>query len=191
MKILLSTLFKLAQERSGSHDPLAENRAAILVLTFYVNQKELETLLPAAKRWPRPLARTVSLKGRHDFPQHFITSAALAAKAGGPFSDAVGVYKEVIDSRRGSGFSFADIAADRAGTRFGEKAVANIDSARALQRYVAAGMSDGDIIPITEDLPESMNEAEFKRRFGDVDGAAYRRIMSDIEHRLAGLALYR
>ena len=52
-------------------------------------------------------------------------------------------------------------------------------------------MSDGDIIPMTEDLPESMNEAEFKRRFGDVDGAAYRRIMSDIEHRLAGLPLYR
>ncbi len=188
---LLSALFKLAQARSGSHDPLAENRVAILVLTFYVNQKELETLLPAAKRWPRPLSRTVTLKGRHDFPQHFITSAALAAKAGGPFSDASGVYKEVIDSRRGSGFSFADIAADRAGTRFGEKAVANTDSARALQRYVAIGMNDGDIIPMTEDLPESMNEAEFKRRFGDVDAAAYRQMMSNIEQRLAGLALYR
>lgn len=188
---LLSALFKLAQARSGSHDPLAENRVAILVLTFYVNQKELETLLPAAKRWPRPLSRTVTLKGRHDFPQHFITSAALAAKAGGPFSDASGVYKELIDSRRGTGFSFADIAADRAGTRFGEKAVANADSARALQRYVAIGMNDGDIIPMTEDLPESMNEAEFKRRFGDVDAAAYRQMMSNIEQRLAGLALYR
>ena len=52
-------------------------------------------------------------------------------------------------------------------------------------------MSDGDIIPMTEDLPESMNEAEFKRRFGDVDGAAYRQMMSDIEQRLAALALYR
>lgn len=188
---LLSALFKLAQERSDSHDPLAENRAAILVLTFYVNQKELETLIPAAKRWPRPLARTVTLKGRHDFAQHFITSAALAAKAGGPLSDAVGLYKEVIDSRRGSGFSFGDIAADRAGTRFGEKAVASAHSARALQRHVAAGISDGDIIPMTEDLPEPMNEAEFKRRFGDINGAAYRRMMSEIEQRLADLALYR
>ena len=56
---------------------------------------------------------------------------------------------------------------------------------------LAAGISDGDIIPMTEDLPEPMNEAEFKRRFGDVNGAAYRQMMSDIEHRLAGLALYR
>jgi hypothetical protein len=188
---LLSALFKLAQKRSDTHDPLAENRAAILVLTFYINQKELETLLPAAKQWPRPLARTVTIKGRHDFPQHFMTSAALAAKAGGPFSDAVGLYKEVIDSRRGSGFSFGDIAADRAGTRFGEKAVASADSARALQRRVAAGMNESDIIPMTEDLPESMNEAEFRRRFGDVDGAAYRQMMNEIEQRLAALALYR
>jgi hypothetical protein len=188
---LLSPIFKLAQQRSRHDDPLAENRAAILILTFYVNHEPLHALLPAARNWPEPVARVITLNSREDFSKHFMISAALAAKAGGPLSDAVGVYKEVIDSRRGSGFSFGDIAADRAGTRFGEKAVANIDSARALQRYVAAGMSDGDIIPITEDLPESMNEAEFKRRFGDVDGAAYRRIMSDIEHRLAGLALYR
>jgi hypothetical protein len=52
-------------------------------------------------------------------------------------------------------------------------------------------MSDSDIIPMTEDLPESKNEAEFRRRFGDVDGAAYRKMMNEIEQRLAALALYR
>ena len=49
----------------------------------------------------------------------------------------------------------------------------------------------GDIIPMTEDLPESMTEAEFKRRFGDINGAAYRQVMSEIEQRLAALSLYR
>ena len=47
-------------------------------------------------------------------------------------SDVIGLYKEIEDSRGGSGFSFNDIAADRAGTRFGEKAVASEDSARGI-----------------------------------------------------------
>jgi uncharacterized protein YfiM (DUF2279 family) len=60
------------------------------------------------------------LLGRYDSAQHFVISAALAAWAGEPAANAIGVYKEIDDSRRGSGFSFADLAADRAGTRFGE-----------------------------------------------------------------------
>jgi hypothetical protein len=170
---------------------LAENRAAILILTFYVNHKALHTLLPAAKNWPEPVARTITLNSRDDLPKHFITSAALAAKAGGGLADAVGVYKELADSRGGSGFSFGDIAADRAGTRFGEEAVHSADSARKLQQRVAAGIVDRDVIPITEDLPEYISEAEFKRRFGGVDGPAYRKMMSDIEQHLARLPLYR
>jgi hypothetical protein len=188
---LLSPIFNLAQERSRHDDPLAENRAAILILTFYVNHGALDALLPAARNWPEPSARTITLAGREDFSKHFMTSAALAAKAGGILADAVGVYKEIADSRGGSGFSFGDIAADRAGTRFGEEAVQSADAARQLQQRVAAGIVDRDIIPVTEDLPEYISEANFKRRFGGVDGSAYRQMMSAIEGRVAGLALYR
>ena len=49
------------------------------------------------------------LNRRDDFPKHFIISAALAAHAGTPLSDAVGVYKEIADSRGGSGFSFGTL----------------------------------------------------------------------------------
>ena len=188
---LLPPMFKLARERSRRADPLAENRAAILILSFYVNHEPLHTLLPAAGDWPLPLAHTTTLNGREDFSKHFIISAVLAAKAGGVLADAVGVYKELNDSRGGSGFSFGDIAADRAGTRFGEEAIKTPDSARKLQQRVAAGIVDRDIISDTEDLPEYISEADFKRRFGGVDGAAYRKMMSDIEQRVAALVLYR
>lgn len=47
----------------------------------------------------------------------------LAAYAGTPLADVVGLFKEMEDSRGGSGLSFNDIAADRAGTRMGELAV--------------------------------------------------------------------
>ena len=188
---LMVPLFKLAAERSHQGDPVAENRAVILVLTFYINGQPLATILPAAKNWPHPDAHEALLNRRDDFAKHFIVSAALAAYAGTPLSDAVGVYKEIADSRGGSGFSFNDIAADRAGTRFGEWAAQSPVSARNLQQRLAAGILEREIIPTTEDLPEFMPEPEFKRRFGGVDAPAYKHMMAEIERRVAALALYR
>lgn len=188
---LLRPLFQLAQERSSGNNPVAENRAAILVLTLYVNGKGFETIIPAAKDWSRPTPHHVTLNGRDDFSQHFIISAALAANAGGPLSDAVGLYKEVADSRGGSGFSFNDIAADRAGTRFGEEAAGSAASATKLQRQFSTGPRERDLMPATEDLPEFMPEAEFKRRFGGIGAPAYNQMMSKIERRITALTLYR
>jgi uncharacterized protein YfiM (DUF2279 family) len=185
---LLVPLFTLAAEHSS--DAIAENRAAILLLTLYVNGQSLETILPEAKNWSRPANHGVLLNHRDDFSKHFIVSAALAAKAGGPLADAVGIYKEIEDSRSGSGFSFNDIAADRAGTRFGEYA-ANSASARQLQRQLISGLGEKDIMPATEDLPEFMPEAEFKRRFGGIDAPKYKQMMAEIDRRVAMLPLYR
>jgi len=187
---LLVALFELAEVRSRQGDPVAENRAAILVLAFYVNGKPLGMILPAANDWPHPMGGTVTLNGRHDLSKHFIISAALAAKAGGPFADAVGLHKEIEDSRGGSGFSFNDIAADRAGTRFGEYAVIG-SSVRQLQQKLSAGISEKDIMPATQDLPEFMPEDEFKRRFGGVDAPEYKKMMAEIERRVAALPFYR
>ncbi len=190
MTELLIPLFKLAAERSDGNPAAAENRAALLVLTIYINGRSLDKLVPDAKSWPRPVKHGVLLNRRDDFPKHFIISAALAANAGGPLADAVGLYKEVADSRGGSGFSFNDIAADRAGTKFGEYA-ANSANARTAQKKLRAGISERDIMPATADLPEFMQEAEFKRRFGDIDAPAYKRMMADIDRRIAALPLYR
>lgn len=184
-------LLRLAAERSTNGDAVAENRAAIVVLAFFVNGKELGAIVPAARDWPQPQPRRVLLAGREDFSQHFILSAAIAANAAAPLADAIGLYKEVDDSRSGSGFSFNDIAADRAGTRFGELAVNNKESALKLQSLVAAGIRDSDILPKVADLPEFMPEAEFRKRFGGIGSPAYKRMMDEIERRIAALSLYR
>jgi hypothetical protein len=162
----------------------------ILLLALYVNGQDLTAIVPNAKNWPRPWRHEVLLNGRADFSKHFMVSAALAAKAGGPLSDAVGLYKELADAREGSGFSFNDIAADRAGTRFGEYA-ADSASARKLQQRLRAGIAERDLMPPTEDLPEFMPEQEFVRRFGGVDAPAYNKMMAEIERRAAGVPLYR
>ena len=187
---LMGPLFALARERStaAGGDAAAENRAALLVLTLYANGRTVGSLAPAARHWPLPLPGRLMLGGRSDFPLHFLVSAALATEGTTPLSKAIGVYKEVADSRGGSGFSFNDMAANRAGTRFGERAVKD---AAALQAAVAAGVRDADLLPRVDDLPEFMPEPEFVRRFGGVGAPAYRAVLADIDARIAALPLLR
>ena len=189
LSTLVQGLFQLSAERGG--DAVAENRAAIIVMAFYVNGKGLGAIIPAARQWPVPTLRGVTLAGRGDFSQHFTISAALAATAGSPLSDAVGLYREVDDSRGGSGFSFNDIAADRAGTRFGELATGPERGMRKIKRLLIAGVQDADLLPEVKDLPEFLQEVEFKRRYGGIGAPAYTKTMKDIEQRIAALPLYR
>lgn len=188
---VLPPLLRLAAERSEEGDALAENRAAILVATFYTLGKSLKSITSEAATWPRPVRRIVTVSGRNDFAKHFMVSATIAAYADTALSDVVGLYKEIEDSRTGSGFSFNDIAADRAGTSFGEKAVASIDLAQQLQQQVASGIKDSDLMPPWKDLPEFMPEAEFKRRFGGIDAPAYKQMMKEIDQRVSTLGVLR
>lgn len=187
---LMVPLFTLAEKRSRSADPIAENRAAILVLTFYVNGKNLGRVVPAAREWPAPRSHAVRLHGREDFPQHFTISAFLAGHGGGPLANAVGVYKEIHDARLGEKFSFSDLVADRAGTVFGEKGVKDAETAVKLQRQLTAGIEETDLMPLPTDMPD-IREAEFKRRFGEIGSPKYNQMMAEIERRVASLPLYR
>jgi hypothetical protein len=186
---VLSPLARAAASRSVSGDPLAENRAVILVLASHVLGISMDRILPSRATWPRPAPQTVTIDGRDDFAKHFMVSAAIAAYADTALADAIGLYKEIEDSRQGSGFSFNDLAADRAGTRFGEKAVATRVSAQQLQYRIMSGLEDRDLMPPWSDLPEFMPEPEFKRRFGGIDAPAYQEVMRQIEQRVSALPL--
>lgn len=185
---LLGPLFKLAQQRSQAGDAAAENRAALVVMAMFASGRDLASLVPAARTWTRPRSLQLTLAGRDDFPLHFLISAALAAEGTGPLSRAIGIYKEVADSRSGSGFSFNDMAANRAGTRFGELAVAQ---PQQLQALLAGGVQEADFMPAVDDLPEFMSEADFRRRFGGVGQPAYTTMMTEIERRVAALPVMR
>ncbi|MFG6430064.1 hypothetical protein [Roseateles sp. LYH14W] len=185
---LLPPLFTLASQRSVGGDALAENRAALLTLALQATGRRLSDLVPAIQAAPQPQRVTVTLAGRDDFAQHFLISAVVALEGGGPLADAIGVYKEVADLRSGSGFSFNDIAADRAGTRLG--LLARRDP-RALQDRLARGARESDFMPDVADLPEFLGRREFLATYGGVDAPAYRRMLADIERRLDALPLLR
>ncbi len=186
---LTRPMFALAVKRSGERDPIIENQALLSVLGSWAGKQGLAQLVPEATRQPGSFR--LKLERRRDFGQHFLFSAALAARGDGEISNAIGLFKEISDSDGGSGFSFTDIAADRAGSRFGELATRSATTARRVQQRMAAGASETDIMPRARDLPEHMTASEFQQRFGGVGGTAYNKVIADIEKRIANCAMYR
>lgn len=178
---VVAPLFVYARERGGSAD--AENRAALTALAAYLTGISLPKLLEgdskSIRRAPRVL---LSLHGRRDFAEHFMISAALAVNGGSRLASAIGLIKEEEDANRGSGFSFTDLAANRAGVRLGERATG--EAAAQVQQRLAAARSDADLLPDFRDLPEFMAQAEFDRRFGPIGSPRYLKIIDRIDARL-------
>jgi hypothetical protein len=187
---LLRPLVQMAARHSADRPPAAENRAALLALALYVNGKDPARLIPEARNWRRPAWRRLQLGGRGDLAQHFTLSAAIAAAAGAPIAHLIGLYKEVDDARRGGGFSFSDLTADRAGTTFGEAATASADAARRLQSRVTDELSDRDILPPIDGLPPDLSDREFTRRYRGENEAAFRVVLAEIDRRIAELAIF-
>jgi hypothetical protein len=184
-------LFRLAADRSRAGSPIDENRAALAVTAAYVMDWPVTASAPEATDWPRPRPRRIHLAGRRDLAQHFAVSALISAMAGSPVADVAGFYKEMADMKGASGFSFSDVAANRAGVRFGDAATSSAASARRLQQRVASGVSERDIMPSVADLPDNLTHTELMNRFGGVGGEGYSALLADIDRRVADLAVHR
>lgn len=192
LKLLRPTFSYAADRSAGGNDPAKENRAALVALALYAAAApgDLGRLFgdEEARSLP-PLKRIeVTLGGRADLARHFLVSAALSAAANDAIAGVMGVFKEVQDSRGGSGFSFADLAADRAGVRFGQLGVRSPD---ALQQRVAEAAGESEFMPSVETLPEGMQEPEFIRRFSNRDSDAYAQVVAEIEKRVDRCVLFR
>ncbi len=191
------TAFALARERSVHSNPTVENRAAIFVLgTLLGHQRVGEFLGAVFPEDDDPALRgalyRVTLRGRSDWTKHFCVSAVIAILSDAAVSDAAGLLKEELDADRGgSGFSFGDLIADRAGTVFGGCATRDEASARALQDRLAGGFRVEEFFPSAADLPEGIRDAELQSRYGGVGGENYRRLLEEIERRVAACAAYR
>jgi len=175
-------LFGFAQTIDG--DEAEENRAALTTLAAYLSGISLPKLLEGDSRSIRRAPRVLlSLHGRRDFAEHFVISAAITVNGGSRLANAIGLIKEEEDAHKGSGFSFTDLAANRAGVKLGERATS--EAAAQVQQRLAAARQDADLLPDFRDLPEFMPEAEFDRRFGPVGSPRYQRLIDRIDARLA------
>ncbi len=191
---IVKNAFITARDRSRFGDPKLENHAAILALGIALGHTHMAVFVGEVDDSAvyGPVARLPDfsrLRGRGDWARHFWISAAMTLVASNGVSDAVGLLKEELDAGTGgSGFSFADLAADRAGTEFALQATASRESARRIQSWVLGEITDLDeLMPAADDLPEGLSDAELLDQFGGVGGEQYGKMQAEIEQRIRQL----
>lgn len=191
LQILLQALFSEAASRSVGGNAAAENRILLLVLGTVLRQTDILRVIGGDDEGLGRRHRQVkwTLHRRHDLAVHFSISAAVAATSTEALADAVGVIKELYDADVGSGFSFVDLLADRAGVSLAQAATGT--GAARIQSIMQSGaMSEVDFMPAINALPEAMMSMAFKVRYHDLDDQRYQVVKNEIDQRVGQLALY-
>jgi hypothetical protein len=192
----LQPLFELAKKRSAGGNPVEENKAAIFAMSMFLGDIRLERFIGKVRdgeftAGPGKISH-VRLQGRHDWVQHFTLSAGLTLAGGRGIADFIGEAKEVDDATyKASGFSFTDLAADRAGVRFAEIATGSAAGARRIQDYLSRPIGEQQFLPKISDLPEGLTAAQFEAQYGERDSEQYLRMVAEIDRRIDTIPLYR
>ena len=187
---MLDRAFAFAEDNSRGTDPVLANQAAILALgvilgddkVVQVGRSEIDN---ARKAERESLRRTVTIHGRNDLSRHFSVSAGLTVLSDAHRALAVGIVKETSDSNPGgSGFSFVDMTANKAGIRFAVLATQDAKSARAMQMRMIHGSKRFKFVPSIDGLPENLTSDEFQTDFGGLGGTKTREIFGEIDRRI-------
>ena len=190
----LQVLLREADRRSKDtpEQAVRENQAVILALAQLLGGRNLQLLVNEVKTNPQGKMPRVTLARRPDLQQHFVYSATLHVLGNQRLSSAVGEAKELLDSLNGgSGFSFVDLLADRAGIRFARLAGASAQSARAVQQFFALqDRTEQELFPNKSRLPEGLPQALFEQQYQSIDSAIYQQMVAEIDRRLNALPLY-
>jgi uncharacterized protein YfiM (DUF2279 family) len=194
----LAEAYNLASKRTQfGGDAVEENRAALFALAIYLGSTRFESFIGRVRTDELAhcdeYSHNAQVANRTDLRLHFIYSAALKVLADSGISFTIGEFKEMMDSARGgSGFSFVDLAADRAGIRFSEVALDADNGGALLLHSMAKTLTDeSTFFPEIDGLPENIPQAQFDSYYGGVEGTLYAEFVKDIDARLNQIPLYK
>ncbi len=197
----INHIFSIAKKRSAILGAQAtiENKAALIALVLYFGSNQFELFTGDVSRYTSTQAKqrsrlqsSVTLRNRVDIQKHFIYSIALQLFGSSDASDAIGELKEFLDSNTGgSGFSFADLMADRAGTKLAMVSTRSNKSALFAQSLLAHTTHESAIIPTLEKLPEGITQQAFKKSYQDIHSKHYIAMLNHINKQLLQIPLYR
>lgn len=190
LESVLQPMFALAAQRSQHADPVVENHAVFVALAAYMLNRNTSSLLGEGAVAPVH-AENIYVLGRHDLSKHLIISAAITSLADSKLAELIGLDKEMVDSVDGSGFSFADLAADYAGIRLAEAATASRADAMRVQQILARPHSASLYMPEIKSLPSAMTDTEFAQRYQHTQSDRYQQTLARINIAIDQLALYR
>jgi len=181
----LSTAFSFAEKRSLiGENPADENKASLLALAIFLGSTNFNSVVGAIDEETlqtcQPSGNKIVLTNRDDLRLHFIYSAALKVISDSGISFAIGELKELLDSQEGgSGFSFADLAADRSGIRFAELALDRSGALR-IQHMAAELIQEKVFFPSIAALPEGIPQRIFEER-GGIESDYYKKYLAIID----------
>jgi hypothetical protein len=134
-----------------------------------------------------------TVRGREDWLEHFVVSAALVPLLGATMAESIGIQKELTDAARkeagdGSGFSFGDLEADFAGVAFG-RWLTGSDSRRAIAACRDA-FAVASFVPDGSDLAEGLTTSEFTREWTGVRDPKFTAELERLRKRVAACEGY-
>jgi hypothetical protein len=196
---LTDYLVREAARAAQSHASGVREQAFLLAIAIGLDDSGLLSQVPASANILRaieaPSERTIRLavlgnptmRGRRDLSQHFLMSALLTMSTNAEAAQAAGLMKELADAGGGSGFSFADLAADRAGSRFARD---------VLDKKVPMGMLGitfqvASFMPEVSGLPEQLSAKVLAEQFGSKDDPRFAKQLAEIDQRIMKLPGYR
>ncbi len=186
---LLKPMFSFAIKRSKDNNPVEENRALFIVLGAYMINKNIPQILgdPSIGRLKN---KTFYLLKRKDLSQHLLVSAALTALSDSTLAQSIGLEKEIKDSDGGSGFSFSDLAADRAGVTLANTALSSERQAHLLQLALSKTNYESDFMPNIDNLSDGLRGIDFRMIYLNTNSASYKQVIAVIDRRISACNIY-
>lgn len=199
LQSFIPPLFELAYQRSllTDADAIAENRALLQTLSFFVNDLPVTQLIgeqtgddTTNTGLPTVPSMIVMLHQRNDLALHFVSASAIAASAGVTLAEVLSNSKEVYDARYGTGFSFSDLTANAAGVALGEFATSSQENARHIQQLLMKTELETGFMPVPRTDTDGLDEAAFIEKFGARDSPAFMQRLQEINDAVMALQLY-
>ena len=147
-----------------------------------VNMVETEV----ARRERLRVMGTPTMRDRSDLAKHFFVSAHTTIVMGSQATKGIGLAKEMLDANRGTGFSFPDMAANRAGIVFAERLMGDQISLAE----VASEFTTETYLPPIADLLEGLGADKLQEHLDGKGNDELGAELIRIERRILELPIY-
>ncbi len=190
----IGLLFEKARSNMIAQPSLSavrENRHALWALATYFGNRRFAKIAGLSMPSTIKPNQTPVLRTRQDLSLHFLYSAILEQLGGKQIGLNIGEIKELYDANEGgSGYSFADLAADKAGLSFSQFVVYSEQKARQAQQMLAGIKEEAVFFPQINKLPEGLSATQFQQELGNKHSAQYKVLERIIDNRITELPLY-
>ncbi len=164
-----------------------ENEAALWAVAILVGSNKFADMI-GLDSLPYNL-RSTQINGRFNLSLHYVYSMIIEMTTNVSLSNKIGLYKELLDSEGGSGFSFDDLVADRAGTKLAH--VATLDNKHAVHMQTLFASNEIILLPKLDFPKNNLKSNNFELYFGGARNSELEAIIKRIEAAIENLEIYK